>query len=155
MRTYADIPSRMQKKHLVHVAMYLRVCIHVLCYEAMGKEIIRYGEAKGTLHLYIYRQECHYHPVYKVHRLPASRTGGLEACSWCDFCCKLVRIYTLHGKAHIIKCHTKANEDPATTLEKDFLAKWKVKHQPAFRYPPAHKPRWESSVSSAMFSWIP
>jgi hypothetical protein len=45
----ADIPSRMQEKHLVHAVMYLDVCIHVLCYEAMGKET-------GTLHLYIYRQ---------------------------------------------------------------------------------------------------
>jgi hypothetical protein len=26
-------------------------------------------------------------------------------------------------------------------LEREFLAKWKAKHQQAFRYPPAHKPK--------------
>jgi hypothetical protein len=37
--------------HLVHIAKDLGVCIHVLRYEAMGKEIMRYGDAKGTQHL--------------------------------------------------------------------------------------------------------
>jgi hypothetical protein len=32
---------------------------------------------------------------------------------------------------------------------KEFLAKSKAKHQPAFRYPPAHKPKIGGSVSSA------
>jgi hypothetical protein len=46
---YAGIPSRMQGKHLVYVATYLGACIHVLCYEAMGKEIIRSGDARHNI----------------------------------------------------------------------------------------------------------
>jgi hypothetical protein len=78
----------------------------------MGKQIIRYGNAKVAMHLYIYRQEYHYHPVYKVRRLPASRTGEP-----CDLCCKLVGSNARDGKAHIIKCNTKANERVSRQIE--------------------------------------
>jgi hypothetical protein len=71
----AVIPSRMQEKHLTHVATYMEVCIHILCFDAMGREIAKYGNSRGTQHLYIYIQDCHYHPIYKVHCLPASGDG--------------------------------------------------------------------------------
>jgi hypothetical protein len=66
-------PNIMTQKHLQYVTEYLHVCIHVLCYEAMGKETMRYGNYRGMLHMYIYKQDAHYHPVYKVHNLQAQK----------------------------------------------------------------------------------
>jgi hypothetical protein len=34
----------MTQKHLEHVAVWMNVCIHVLCFEAMGKETMRNGD---------------------------------------------------------------------------------------------------------------
>jgi hypothetical protein len=133
---YAYLPSQMTQNHLEYVAKYMRVCIHVLCYEAMGKETMRYGYKRGMLHLYIYKQDAHYHPVYKVHNLPAQKGCSRAAANWCDFCCITVGTSGAVGKAHMLKCCTKACETPATTLEREFLTKWNNKHQPAFRFPP-------------------
>jgi hypothetical protein len=131
----------MTQNHLEYVAKYMRVCIHVLCYEAMGKETMRYGYKRGMLHLYIYKQDAHYHPVYKVHNLQAQKGCTRAAANWCDFCCKTVGTSGAIGKAHMLKCCTKACETPATTLEREFLTKWNNKHQPAFRFPQGGKVR--------------
>jgi hypothetical protein len=117
------------------------VCIHILCFDAMGREIAKYGDPRGTQHLYIYRQDCHYHPVYKVHRLSASGDARPTASNWCDFCSKLVGANLRDGSAHIQKCALRATEDAATTLERVFLSKWHAKHQATFRYPGRGKPR--------------
>jgi hypothetical protein len=132
----AFLPSMITQKHLEFVALYLGVCIHVLCYEAMGKETMRYGNKRGMLHLYIYKQDAHYHPVYRVHNLPATKGCYRVASNWCDFCCKTVGTSGDVGKSHLLKCSQKACESPATTLEREFMAKWASKHQPAFRFPP-------------------
>jgi hypothetical protein len=46
----------MTQIHLEHVAVYLGICIHVLCFEAMGNETMRYGNKREMLHLYIYKE---------------------------------------------------------------------------------------------------
>jgi hypothetical protein len=85
---------------------------------------------------YGYKQDAHYHPVYKVHNLQAQKGCTRAAANWCDFCCKTVGTSGGVGKAHLMKCCQKACETPATTLEREFLTKWNNKHQPAFRFPP-------------------
>jgi hypothetical protein len=128
----AYLPSMMTQKHLEYVGKYLGVCIHVLCYEAVGKETMRYGEKRGMLHLYIYNQDAHYHPIYRAHNLPAQKGCTRSAENWCDFCCKTVGTSGGVVRAHLLKCCLKACETPATTLELEFKAKWHSKHQPAF-----------------------
>jgi hypothetical protein len=137
----ATVPSQMQEKHLAHLAVYMGVCIRILCFDTMGREIAKYGDPRGTQHLYIYRQDCHYYPIYKVHCLPASADGRPTPSNWCDFCSKLVGTKLQDGCAHIQKCAVRATEDAATTLERLFLSKWHAKHQATFRYSGRGKPR--------------
>jgi hypothetical protein len=85
----------------------------------MGKEIIRYGDAKGhntstpTARSAIITPSTRFR--ISLHLALEDRGHAIGAI----FCCKLG---LRDGKARIIKCFTKANEDPATTLEKEFLA---------------------------------
>jgi hypothetical protein len=130
----ATVPSQMQEKHLAHLATYMGVCIHILCFDAMGREIAKYGDHRGNQHL------------YSTDRLPLPPClqGALFACiwkrhptpsNWCDYCSKLVGTNGRDGIAHIQKCVVRAKEDAATTLERVFLAKWHAKHQATFRCP--------------------
>jgi hypothetical protein len=131
----------MQEKHLAYVAAYMGVCTQILCFDAVGREIAKYGDHRGAQYLHIYRQDCHYHSVYKVHCLPASGSGIPSPYNWCDYCCKLVGTSFKDGIVHIQKCDVCATEDAATTNERAFLSKWHAKHQATFCYPQRRKQR--------------
>ena len=111
-----DLPAPHQwtEQHLGPIADTLRICIHVIAFEAGTVEINRFGETFTWEHLYILRGDGHYFAVTKPHILFANnRKSGrhhsnVNSQKFCDRC---KGTCVNDGARHRLKCMPRPLEE--------------------------------------------